>query len=67
MAFGLCNAPATFERLMEKVLRGLSYNNCLVYLNDIIVHSKTFSDHMNLQQVFDRLVDTNLKPSPSIS
>ena len=61
MAFGLCNAPATFERLMEKVLRGLSYNICLVYLDDIIVHSKTFSDHLhNLQQVFDRLVDANL-------
>ena len=66
MAFGLCNAPATFERLMEKVLRGLSYNICLVYLDDIIVHSKTFSDHLhNLQQVFDRLVDANLKLSPS--
>ena len=51
---------------MEKVLRGLSYNICLVYLDDINVHSKTFSDHLhNLQQVFDKLVDANLKLSPS--
>jgi hypothetical protein len=37
MAFELCNAPATFERLMESVLRGLIYDACLVYLDDIIV------------------------------
>ena len=42
MAFGLCNAPATFERLMERILHGLSYEICLVYLDDIIVHSKRF-------------------------
>jgi hypothetical protein len=37
MPFGLCNAPATFERLMEHILRGLSWKTCLVYLDDIIV------------------------------
>ena len=39
IAFGLCNAPATFERLMENVLGDL---RCLIYLDDVIVHASTF-------------------------
>ena len=42
MPFGLWNAPATFERLMEMVLVGLPWSVCLVYLDDIIVHARTF-------------------------
>ena len=65
MPFGLCNAPATFERLMENVLAGLSWKTCLVYLDDIIVVGKTFEDHMkNLEEVFERLKKANLKLSP---
>ena len=37
MPFGLCNAPATFERLMERVLSGLLWEVCLLYLDDIPV------------------------------
>ncbi|GBN37863.1 Retrovirus-related Pol polyprotein from transposon 297 [Araneus ventricosus] len=47
MPFGLCNAPATFERLMETVLRGLSSEACLVYLDDIIIVERTFEEHLN--------------------
>ncbi|GBO17627.1 Retrovirus-related Pol polyprotein from transposon 297, partial [Araneus ventricosus] len=47
MPFGLCNAPATFERLMETILRGLTSEACLVYLDDIIIVGRTFQEHLN--------------------
>ncbi|GBM75402.1 Transposon Ty3-I Gag-Pol polyprotein, partial [Araneus ventricosus] len=65
MPFGLCNAPATFERLMETVLRGLSSEAFLVYLDDIIIVGRTFEEHLNnLRKVFQRLQKANLKLSP---
>jgi len=66
MPFGLCNAPATFQRLMNSVLAGLPWNSCLVYLDDIIVTGRTFSTHLgNLCQVFDRIRGAGLKLQPS--
>ncbi|GBN43724.1 Retrovirus-related Pol polyprotein from transposon 297 [Araneus ventricosus] len=47
MPFGLCNGPATFKRLMETVLRGLTSDACLVYLDDIIIVGRTFQEHLN--------------------
>ena len=65
MPFGLCNAPATFERLMERVLSGLPWEVCLLYLDDIIVHAKTFKAELErLRSVFARLREAGLKLSP---
>ena len=65
MPFGLCNAPATFERLMETVLRGVSYEACLLYLDDIMVVGHTFEDHLsNIRKVLEKLSMANLKLNP---
>ena len=66
MPFGLCNAPATFQRLIDRVLSGLKWSSCLVYLDDIIVVGKSFSDHLsNLGCVFERLRGAGLKLKPA--
>ena len=60
--FGLCNAPATFSRLMDRVLAGLHWETCLFYLDDIIVFSSTWEEHLaRLREVFERLRHANLK------
>ena len=61
MLFGLSNAPATFQRLMDIILAGLKWQCCLVYLDDIIVYSPTFEQHLeDLNKVFRVLADPNL-------
>ena len=65
MPFGLCNAQASFERLMETVLRGLQFKTCLIYLDDIILFGKTFEEMVdNLSKVFNRLETAGLKLKP---
>ena len=65
MPFGLCNAPATFERLMEQILTGLPLTVCLVYLDDILVPGRTFEQQIeNLRTVFLRLKEAKLKLAP---
>ena len=62
LSFGLTTAPSVFQRLMDLVLCGLTYDTCLVYLDDIIVYSTDFDTHVQrLQEVFDRLRGANLK------
>ena len=65
MPFGLCNAPGTFQRLMERVLAGLHWTSCLVYLDDIIIFSQSIDDHLQkLREVFLRLQGAGLKIKP---
>lgn len=62
MPFGLKTAPATFQRAMDNVLRGLQGIHCLVYLDDVIIFSKSLHEHVEkLRAVFDRFRETNLK------
>ena len=66
MPFGLCNAPATFQRLMDCVLAGLHWETCLVYLDDVIIIGRSFEDHLcNLRNVFQRLREAGLKLKPT--
>ncbi|GFV08715.1 retrovirus-related Pol polyprotein from transposon 297 [Trichonephila clavipes] len=60
--FGLCNAPATFERMMDNLLRHFKWTMCLCYLDDIIVFSETFEDHLiRLRLVLKCLQEAGLK------
>ena len=62
MTFGLCNAPATYQRLMALVFSGLIGIDCLIYLNDIIKFGPTFDVHIiRLEKVFARLQQEILK------
>jgi len=51
-----------FQRLMDLVLRGLSYITCLVYLDDIIIFGQIFDEHQQrLREVFERIRQAGLK------
>ncbi|XP_070819607.1 uncharacterized protein [Chaetodon trifascialis] len=65
MPFGLCNAPATFQRLMQRCLGEQLTESALVYLDDVIVFSRNFSDHLDhLESVFQALEHYGLKLRP---
>ena len=65
MPFGLRNAPSTFQRLMEFVLTGLQWSICLIYLDDVIIFSKNFDDHLRrMEEAFGRLREAGLKLKP---
>jgi hypothetical protein len=62
MPFGLANAPATFQRLMDKVLRAVKYRMALVYLDDIIIYSPDFKTHMqHLEEVLTTIQSAGLR------
>ena len=66
MAFRLTNAPATFQRLMERTMGELNLRECLIFLDDILIFSENFEDHLDrLEAVFSRLKQHGLKLKPS--
>ncbi len=66
MPFGLTNAPSTFQRDMDMVLAGLTWVCALVYIDDIIVYSCMFEQHLlDMSQVFQRLREANMYVKPS--
>ena len=65
MGFGLCNAPATYARVMGLVLRGLTWKTCLAFLDDILVLGSSFEDHLShLKEIFERFRHHGLKLKP---
>uniref|UniRef100_A0A6G5AA37 RNA-directed DNA polymerase n=1 Tax=Rhipicephalus microplus TaxID=6941 RepID=A0A6G5AA37_RHIMP len=65
LPFGLCSAPATFQRMMDTVLAGLRWQSCLVYLDDVVVFSATFDKHLErLRTVLQAIRSANLTIKP---
>jgi hypothetical protein len=58
----LANAPSQFQRLMDLVLAGLLWDMCLVYLDNIIIFSRTFRSHVvRLKAAFERISPANME------
>ena len=65
MPFGLSGAPATFQRLMQTILRNETWQICVVYMDDIMIFGKTIEEHNSrLTTIFERLSQSNLRLSP---
>ena len=65
MPFGLNNAPSTFQRFVNRVFNGFINEFVNIYIDDIIVYSKTFEDHIkHLRKVFERLDEYQLRLHP---
>ncbi|UYV74953.1 hypothetical protein LAZ67_12001888 [Cordylochernes scorpioides] len=65
MPFSLCNAPATFERMMDQIFKGLKWKMALCYLDDIVVYSKSFNEHLHrLEIILECLNKAELRLNP---
>ena len=65
MSFGLFNAPAAFERMIEIILSGLHWETCLLYIDDVIIFADSFEQHLErLSEVLSKLQTAGLKLSP---
>ena len=66
MLFGLCNAPSTFQCLMELVLVGLNWEICLAYLDDVVVFGRSWEQHLQCLRTvsFDLTVRSSAQTTP---
>jgi hypothetical protein len=65
LTFGLKTVPATFQRMMNVVLSGLTGSRCFVFLDDTVVYAKLLAEHdAKFRQVFDRFRERNLMLKP---
>lgn len=65
LPFGLTNSPATYQRIMQDVLGDLHMRTCLIYLDDVIIFSKTYEEHLErLSQVFKKIEAAGMKLAP---
>lgn len=68
MPQGICRAPATFQRVMERTVGDMNLLEALVYLDDVIVFGRTLEEHeQRLLEVLDRLKEEGLKLSVLLS
>ena len=66
MPYGLCNTPTTFQCLMQNCLGELNLTYALIYLDDVIVYSKTEDEHLvHLRAILERFMENGLKLKPS--
>jgi hypothetical protein len=66
MPFGLCTAPATFQRMMNGILRDFLHNFVTVYLDDVCIYSRTLEGHLeHLRLVLQRFKEEGLKLRPN--
>ena len=62
---GLHTSPNSFQLLMDKILRGLTFRSCLCYLDDVLIFSETYEQHLSdLNEIFDRFRKAGLKLNP---
>jgi len=65
MPFGLSNSPATYQRLMEECFASLINKECVIFLDDILIFSDTFDEHLyRLEHVFQKVTESGMKLSP---
>ena len=59
--FGLCNTGASYQRMMDITLAGLKPNRILAYMDDIVIFSRTFEEHLtDIEQLFQRLQSSGI-------
>ena len=65
LAMGLCNSPATFQRVMETCFSDLNLHGLYIYIDDMIIYASSFQEHLAmLEKVFNRLRECGLKLAP---